>query len=213
MADSLRDLLLKAGFTPPAREEKRAPAPRPQGSGSQQGKRPQGAAPAGRNNRPASGGGNNNQRGGKPQRPQGAPAPRKDGEIDLAKAYAIRSQAEAAERKRLEQEAAEVARLRKERKRKLEQLLAGNALNKPDADKVRHFPYGDKIRRVYVDDAQLVALNAGELGVVQHGGRYLLLDRKVIEQIRDVAPEHIALVVDPNAVDEGDDGVPDDLMW
>ncbi|TCV97493.1 uncharacterized protein YaiL (DUF2058 family) [Luteibacter rhizovicinus] len=217
MADSLRDQLLKAGFVAPVREEKRAPAPRPQ-TGSPANKN----APA---NRKTQGGGPGPRKwqggasqaksgqGGKPQRPQQAAAPRKDGEIDLAKAYAIRSQTEAAERKRVEQEAAELAQLRKERKRKLEQVLNGKALNKPDVDKVRHFPYGDKIRRVHVDEAQLAALNAGELGVVQHGGRYLLLDRSVVEQIREFAPEQIALVVDPNAVVEADDGVPDDLMW
>jgi uncharacterized protein YaiL (DUF2058 family) len=66
---------------------------------------------------------------------------------------------------------------------------------------------------VYVDAAQLAALNAGELGVVQQGGRYLVVEKTVIEELRGIAPEFIALLVDPNAVNESDDGVPDDLMW
>ena len=36
-----------------------------------------------------------------------------------------------------------------------------------EADHVRHFEYGGKIKRVHVTAAQLKALNAGELGVVQ----------------------------------------------
>lgn len=223
MAESLRDQLLKSGLVKEIREEKRKPAPPArQGGGTSAsgqpyaGDRPkQGGKPHGGDARNKGGpnpAGRPPRHAGKP----GAPAqrsPRKDGEIDLAKAYAIRAQNEAAERRRVEAEAAEQARLRKEKKRKVEELLKGKALNLPDADQVRHFPYGEKIRRVYVDTAQLAALNAGELGVVQQGGRYLVVDKAVIEELRGIAPEFIALMVDPNAVDESDDGVPDDLMW
>lgn len=233
MAESLRDQLLKSGLVKEVREEKRAatpPSPKPAGGSGQpyagrnprhggkpasgQGGRPQGERPTG-------GGGNRAQegrRGSGGGRPQGGRPPvsgkpaRGDGEMDLAKAYAIRAQAEAAERRRAEAEAAEVARLRKEKKRKVEELLKGKAKNLPDADQIRHFPYGEKIRRVYVDTAQLAALNAGELGVVQQGGRYLIVDTAVIDELRTLAPEFIALMVDPDAP-VADDGVPDDLMW
>lgn len=242
MAESLRDQLLKSGLVKEVRDEKRTAAPSPPkqagGSGQPyagrnprhvgkpspgQGGRPQGerspgkggdrvggGAPAGEGNRAKDG-----RRGGSAGgRPQGARPARTDGEMDLAKAYAIRAQTEATERRRAEAEAAEVARLRKEKKRKVEELLKGKAKNLPDADQVRHFPYGEKIRRVYVDTAQLAALNAGELGVVQQGGRYLIVDKAVIEELRPLAPEFIALMVDPDApVAVADDGVPDDLMW
>jgi uncharacterized protein len=112
-----------------------------------------------------------------------------------------------------EAEAAEQARLRKEKKRKVEELLKGKALNLAEADLVRHFPYGEKIRRVHVNAEQLAAINAGALGVVQQGGRYLVVDKAVIEALGALAPEFIALMVDPNAPSESDDGVPDDLMW
>jgi len=216
MAESLRDQLLKSGLVKEIHEEKRKSAPpsRPGSGGSASGQpyagnRPKHGKPQG--GRPGQGGkpqGNPHGKGGK-----GAQAPRKDGEIDLAKAYAIRAQKEATERKQAEAQAAEQARLRKERKRKVEELLKGKALNLADADQVRHFPYGDKIRRVYVDAKQLAALNAGELGVVQQGGRYLVVEKAVIEELRGIAPEFIALLVDPNAVNDSDDGVPDDLMW
>ncbi|MGN6091655.1 MAG: DUF2058 family protein [Luteibacter jiangsuensis] len=224
MAESLRDQLLKSGLVKEVPEEKRKSAPpsRPGSGGSASGQpyagnRPKHGKPQG--GRPGQGGkpqgsGNPHGKGGRPQQgAKAAQAPRKDGEIDLAKAYAIRAQKEATERKQAEAQAAEQARLRKERKRKVEELLKGKALNLADADQVRHFPYGDKIRRVYVDAKQLAALNAGELGVVQQGGRYLVVEKTVIEELRGIAPEFIALLVDPNAVNESDDGVPDDLMW
>jgi uncharacterized protein len=193
MADSLRDQLLKSGIVKQvqqdrAREPKR-PAPPPSGKPARKGGKPHAASHAAR------------------------PAGQSQQDIDLAKAYALRAQTEARERQRVEQEAAEQVRLRRERKQKIQQLLDGKALNKADADQPRNFEYSGKIRRVHVDAAQLAALNAGELGVVQQGGRYLLVSRDIAEQVRDIDPHQLALLVDPNAAGVGDDGVPDDLMW
>ena len=100
----------------------------------------------------------------------------------------------------------------KERKRKLQALLEGKALNKADADQPRNFEYAGKIRRVYVTAGQLPQLNRGELGVVMHGGRALVVARDVALQVQAIAPEVVALLVDPSAPG-ADDGVPDDLMW
>ncbi|WP_458072210.1 DUF2058 domain-containing protein [Rhodanobacter sp. BL-MT-08] len=198
MADSLRDLLLKSGIVKQLHESK--PKPPPQSSG-----------PAYKGAKPSNSGGQpHSSQNKKSPRP-----PRKDqGEIDLAKAYAIRAQTEASERKRIEQEAAEQARLKRERKLKIQQLLEGKTLNKPDADQPRNFEYGGKIRRVHVDEAQLVALNAGELGVVQQAGRYFLVTRDIAEQVRAIDAQQLALLVEPGSTGGmGDDGVPDDLMW
>jgi uncharacterized protein YaiL (DUF2058 family) len=134
-------------------------------------------------------------------------------EMDLAKAYAIRAQAETRERKAAQRAAEEQARLRRERKQKLAALLDGKALNKPDTELVRNFEYGGKIRRMHVDAAQLAALNAGELGIVQFGGRYLLVSSELATQVRAIDPHHLALLVDPQAATVADDGVPDDLVW
>ncbi|GAA0262236.1 DUF2058 domain-containing protein [Rhodanobacter caeni] len=185
MADSLRDQLLKSGIVKQVRDEKR---------------------PAVQSARSA-------QKGRSAKPPRHRPAAADADGIDLARAYAIRAQTEAGERKRAEQEAAEQARLRRECKQKIQHLLAGNALNKPEADQPRNFEYGGKIRRIYVDAAQLAALNAGELGVVQQGGRYVLVRREIAEQVGAIDARHLALLVDPATAGVGDDGVPDDLMW
>jgi uncharacterized protein len=186
MVDSLRDQLLKSGIVKQLKEEKRQqqPAVKPNAVHTK----------------------------GKPPHRPNKPV-RSQEEIDLARAYSMRAQTEAAERKRAEQEAAEQARLKRERKAKLQQLLEGKALNKSDADQARHFEYGGKIRRVYVDAAQLAELNTGKLGVVQNGGRYLVVAQSVAEQVRDLDPHLLALLVDPSNGGVGEDGVPDDLMW
>jgi uncharacterized protein len=187
MVDSLRDQLLKSGIVKQLKDEKRQQQPAQKSGGPQHGK-------------------------GKPPHRPHKPA-RSQEEMDLAKAYSIRAQTEAAERKRVEQEAAEQARIKRERKAKVQQLLDGKVLNKADADQVRHFEYGGKIRRMYVDAAQLADLNAGKLGIVQNGGRYLLVLQEVAEQVRQVDSHLLALLVEPSSGGVGEDGVPDDLMW
>src|SRR3546814_3376259 len=85
------------------------------------------------------------------------------------------SQREKDERIAAERLKQEQARLRREAKAKLAALLKDKALNDANADLVRHFDYGGKIKRIHVNAGQLKALNAGELGVVQLDGRYLLV--------------------------------------
>jgi uncharacterized protein YaiL (DUF2058 family) len=145
------------------------------------------------------------------RRPE-ARKPQSSGEPNLAQAFALRARAERAERETAEREAREKAAARKERKRKLQEVLAGKVLNRADAEQPRNFQFADKIRRVYVTSEQLQQLNAGELGVVMHGGRAVLVARDVALQVQAFAPEVVALLVDPSAA-AADDGVPDDLMW
>lgn len=209
MSDSLRDQLLGLGFKPAPKPERkpearkpdaRRPGPRPPGKG---------AAPPPRTGP-----------GGKPRPSQGqSRKPRSQEEIDLAKAYAIRAQREKDERIEAERVKQEEARLRREAKAKLEAFLKDKALNDAEADIARHFPYGGKIKRIYVTAEQLKALNAGELGVVQLEGRYLLVTAEVLAQAEAIFAQAVALKVDPNAPADEDPysdpafQVPDDLVW
>ena len=209
MSDSLRDQLLGLGFKPAPKPERkpearkpeaRRPGPRPPGKG---------AAPAPRTGP-----------GGKPRPSQGqSRKPRSQEEIDLAKAYAIRAQREKDERIEAERVKQEEARLRREAKAKLEAFLKDKALNDAEADIARHFPYGGKIKRIYVNAEQLKALNAGELGVVQQNGRYLLVTSDVLAEAETIFAAAVALKADPNATAEEDPyadpkyQVPDDLVW
>ncbi len=241
MSDTLRDQLLGLGFKPapkpdkparPAQDNSRrgppagAPHHRPH-QGPQPAPKP-GAKPAERNDR--------RDRGPRPGQaaPQGAPRtprpqnagappqgrkPRSQEEMDLAKAYAIRAQREKEERVEAERVKQEDARLRREAKAKLAEFIKDKGLNDPAADIARHFAYGTKIKRIYVNAGQLKALNAGELGVVQLDGRYLLVTAESLDQAEALFAPSVALRVDPNAP-VGDDPyadpqyqVPDDLVW
>lgn len=147
-----------------------------------------------------------------PRRKPVSPKPREPAEPDLAQAFALRAKIERAEREAAEREAREKAAAKKERKRRLQALLAGRMLNHDDADQVRNFEFAGRIRRVHVTPDQLQQLNAGELGVVMHGGRALIVARDLVLQVQAIAPEAVALLVDPDSPAE-DDGVPDDLIW
>ena len=213
MRDSLRDQLLGLGFKPapkpaskPAHSEGRKPgAPgRPHQGKPQHGK----PAHAGKPPHPRPG-----------QKPGSKPAPRSREEIDLGKAYALRAQREKDDRIAAEAAKQEEARKRREARAQLAELVKDKALNAADADIARHFPYGGKIKRIYVTADQLKALNAGELGVLQMDGRYLLVDAGLLAAAEAVFPPALALKVDPNASPEEDPyadpryQVPDDLVW
>jgi len=188
MSDSLRDQLLKAGFAPLPKSD-----PRPMGP--QKSRRDERGKP---------------KDGRRP--PAGArPARESRGEIDLAKAYALRSKTEREEREREQREAERRARERKERRQKLATLLDGKALNHAEADIPRHFPHADRIRRVYVTAEQLPRVNGGELGVVQLAGRYLLVERETALAAQAIDPDALVLLCDPDAA--ADDDVPADLVW
>ncbi len=195
MSDSLRDQLLGLGFKPsakPARDDNRR-------------KPGQGAKPAAK---PAA-----------PSRQWKKSKPARRDDIDLAKAYAIRAQREKEERIEAERQKQEAARQRREARARLAELVKDKALNAADAEIARHFPYGGKIKRIYVTADQLKRLNAGELGVVQLDGRYLLVDTATLAQAEAVFPPSVALKVDPDAPAEDDPyadpkyQVPDDLVW
>lgn len=242
MSHNLRDQLLGLGFMPapkPERQPERKPNSAQGNLRQNDAGRPDaqrtGRAPAGKPNAHAD-------RGARPDaagqpRPQGAsrrpgtapsPQPRRSGgggqarareDIDLAKAYAIRAQREKDEHIAVEQAKQEEARVRREARVRLAELVKDNGLNAADAEIARHFPYGGKIKRIYVTPAQLKQLNAGELGVLQMDGRYLLVTAGLLAQAEAIFPPAVALKVDPDAPAADDPyadpqyPVPDDLVW
>lgn len=215
MTDSLRDQLLGLGFKPapkPERKPERRPERRPD---PKQAAKSAGKPSAGKlvGGRPVAGKPNPASRAA-----QSRPARSRE-EMDLAKAYAIRAQKEKDERIEAERLKQEEARLRREAKARVEELLKDKSLNDPNAEIARHFPYGGKIKRIHVNAGQLKALNAGELGVVQQNGRYLLVTAALLAEAESIFPACVALKVDPDAPAEDDPyadpqyQVPDDLVW
>ncbi len=140
-------------------------------------------------------------------------------EIDLAKAFALRAQQEKRDRERAEAEKLEAARQKKLAKETVSKLLDGHCLNDANAELVRHFSYSGKIKRIYVTAEQLLALNAGKLGVVQNNGRFHLVPADIALAVKQQIPALLALYCDgtEQALPEGYDDprfqVPDDLIW
>lgn len=122
----------------------------------------------------------------------------KAGDIDLAKAYALRAQSEQRERDRRVAAERELAERRRVQRQQVLDLLEGHTLNRDDAETVRNFEYGGKIRRVYVTDEQLLQVNDGRLGVIQMRGRYLLVERELALRIGTVDASAVALLADPD---------------
>lgn len=247
MTDSLRDQLLGLGFKPAPAPERKPPnrsergtrsddhAGRPPGGrartqagladrsgkatspGSRQRLSGQESPVEARSAKPRTGQARTGQaRSGHARPAQGA---RTREDIDLAKAYAIRAQREKDERVAAEQAKQEQARERREARVRLAELVKDKVLNTADADIARHFPYGGKIKRVYVTPVQLKALNAGALGVLQMDGRYVLVDAAVMAEAQTLFAPAIALLVDTDAPAQDDPyadpqfQVPDDLVW
>ena len=195
MSNSLKDQLLGLGFkSAPRAEPKPAPA-RPEQQNRQS-----------RDRKP-----------GKPQAKTKTPQSQHD--IDLAKAFALRKEQEKRERESVEREKLAAALHKKQAKESVAKLLEGQVLNAVDADITRHFSYGGKIKRIYVNAAQLALLNAGQLGIVQFNGRYCLTSKDITLAVRELLPSLVALYCDGNeeALPEGYDDpqfqVPDDLIW
>jgi len=191
MSESLRDQLLKSGLV----KKIKAEAPPPAREKPRQAEK--------RQNRPMS--------GGPPRRDPPAQVQNAAHEPNLAHLYGLRAKQEKEEREAAQRKAEQDAKEKRERKQKLAQLLADKALNSADAEMPRHFPHGNKIRRVYCTSAQLAELNRGELGVAQLAGRYLLVAREIALQAQAIDEHALVLLCDPNAPSEDD--VPADLVW
>lgn len=198
MSNSLRDQLLGLGFKTAPKPEKKAESRPPVKSGQKHHQHAKHAAP---------------------QRSHAKPVAKSQEEMDLAKAYALRSETEKQERIDAEKRKQEDARLKRELKQKVQDLLKDKPLNIEAADHVRHFDYNGKIRRVYVTPEQLADLNKGVLGLVQLDGRYLIVTAEIAGEVKNLLPSIVALMIDPDAPIADDPysdplyQVPDDLVW
>ncbi|MEO8001909.1 MAG: DUF2058 family protein [Arenimonas sp.] len=208
MSNSLRDQLLGLGFKTAPKPEKKVDAQRPA--------RPLAGKPEQKRHENVR---VNPQQAHKPRHQVKPANPKTQEEIDLAKAYALRSETEKQERIAAEKRKQDDAKQKRELKLKAQELLKDKAQNIELAEHVRHFEYNGKIRRVYVTPEQLGDLNKGILGLVQLDGRYLVVTAELAEQVRLLLPSIIALLIDPNAPAADDPysdplyQVPDDLVW
>ncbi len=209
---SLQDALLKAGLADEKQLDKTRPGKRSARSDKPRGGK--GGGPKKASRRTQGAGGKSSERNSAAGK--GTAAKPSTAESDLARAYRARQRAEAAERK-AEREARQAAQdERRKRNLKLDGLIKGNTLNRKEAELPRYFEHLGRIRRVMCTPEQRDELNAGQIGVVNLRGSYLLVSLETLEKYREIAPD---LVPDLAGKDEPeDDGshyppVPDDLIW
>ncbi len=177
MVSSLKDALLGAGV--------KAPDPKPKKARTHAGKRHEGKPKLQAKSK------------GRPAQHRPAAKPLTDEEFSLAAAYKARTSQEQRERDLAKRKKEAAAKARRERVAKVVSLIDGKVLNNPDAEESRYFEYSKKIRRIYVTVEQQDAINQGQLGVVQHKGTYKLVLAEVAREVAKVAPEFLALLVDP----------------
>ena len=202
MSQSLRDQLVKAGLATSAQAKKAERSKRAEASVErQQGKNTQGKKG----------------KGGQATAPQS--------ETDKVKAKAAQQRAEKAARdKALAQQRNEKSQA-KALQAQIAQLIKQNDERTKVSDDEAvpyNFVHGKKIKKIFVTKAQLDALSAGRLMVVNNNGLYHFVNDKVAKQIQERDPKRIIVAHGANdkPPEPGSDDefyakfeVPDDLDW
>lgn len=128
---------------------------------------------------------------GKSRKAKSRKKPKNSGEIDLAKAYALKDKeerkAQALSKRKKQQEDERRRRINQ----KIKALVTKYGVNDPEAELVRNFFYKGKIRMVRVNAEQMEALNTGKLHAVYLTGRYYLVETAIADQVRDISAEHM----------------------
>ena len=89
----------------------------------------------------------------------------------------------------------------------------------PEGDAPFHFARGERLKRLYVSEAQRRRLAAGELAIVGFRGRHHLVPRPAGERVRELRPEVFVFIAadgtEADTVAEGYEAyeVPDELIW
>lgn len=121
---------------------------------------------------------------------------------DLAQFYKERSTFERKTREEEERKRKEAARLKKLNAKKIRKILLDNQQNAEDAEIRYNFVVGNNIKYLYVTEAQQKLLAEGKLAITFLGGRRCLIPASIIASIREIDPNKLIVVADP---EEGDD--------
>lgn len=155
---------------------------------------------------------------------------RAQGQKQVTEAEQIRQklqqqQAEKQEQDRLRNLALQQQREQHARQLEIRQLVLQHRVQKGHSDTAFNFQAGEKIKRIFVSDAQRNALVAGQLVIVHSERDYELLPSEIGERIR--ARDPMAVVYPPSSGEAGSQAqsaevvedpyadfvVPDDLIW
>ncbi len=138
---------------------------------------------------------------------------------DLAAAYRAKVAAEKRDKDYQKQKKVAEQEARRLRNLQLDKIIEDKLLNDDKAELPRYFNYMGKIRRILVNQQQLDAINAGELGIGVLRSRPVLLDLETHAKYKELAPDLIPEMGgdEPSGTDWDDQykdfEVPDDLRW
>ena len=114
----------------------------------------------------------------------------------------------------------ERARVRKERRARMRQLLRSTRVNSKKAEDRYNFAVGGKLKSMYVTSGQRSQLGEGQLIVVAFGETLYLVPLEVMAKAREIDPDVVVHINQPEPQKEPDADdtyagfeVPDDLMW
>ncbi|MGV6851939.1 MAG: DUF2058 family protein [bacterium] len=120
------------------------------------------------------------------------PRPKKNSneEIDLAKAYSIRSKVETREKAEAERKRKADLAAKQEANKALQALVEKHAVDRSKGEQERYFEHRGKIRKLYLTTEQNADLEAGVLILIYVKGRYHLVPKQhknIIEKYRPAA--------------------------
>jgi len=213
MSDSLRDQLLKAGFTEPEKKPKPA-ARKPKKPRAQKGAKNKDVPQSQTSKSPAS----NQPKAAYLHVPQAAPKKKKKKKAPAVKPRAgswgtrDHSASDVPARSKDPEAAAQHRRL----KVQVQALIESNAVKDIEGEAVYRFTSQNKIRELMVSETVRKQLSAGELAVTRLNGKSRLVPSQIAAEIRSINPQwpvFIATDTQSAAEDDDDFPVPDDLMW
>ncbi len=110
-------------------------------------------------------------------------------EMNLAKAYSLRAQTEAEEKRA----ALEEQERRTKANKKLKELIDKKALDNAQGESERYFQFNKRIRKLFVRDEHMSKLDNGEACIVHFKGRFYVLNADDGQAAETLKPDAIVM--------------------
>lgn len=116
---------------------------------------------------------------------------------DLERFYQERDVTDKAEKAEQEKQKKEAARIRKEKRAKIGNLIKTNLVNDESAEHRYNFVVGSSVKYLFVTEAQQDQLSSGELAIVFLGEKRCLIPSEIGKQIKEIEPSRLVIVCEP----------------
>lgn len=116
---------------------------------------------------------------------------------DLERFYQQRDATDKAEQAEQEKKRKEAARIRKEKRAKIGNLIKTNLVNDDTAEHRYNFVVGSSVKYLFVTEAQQTQLANGELAIVFLGEKRCLIPTEIGKQIQSIEPSRLVVFCEP----------------